>query len=101
MCVVSSMILCALIPWDLVCVIPWDLVCAVDHIVDDDDWRCALLISSSRSLDMLKLVRTSASHHSPTMGISQKKQRRKVVAEKRVVSMEQRRCSRKTIKKRR
>ena len=28
-------------------------------------WRCVLLISNSRSLDMLKLVRTSASHHSP------------------------------------
>ena len=52
----------ALIPWDLVCVIPWDLVCAVDHIVDDDDWRCVLLISNYRSLDMLIMVRTSASH---------------------------------------
>jgi len=62
-------------------------------------WRCALLISSPRSLDMLMLVRTSASHHPPTTGISQKKQKRKFVAEKRVVSMEQRRCSRKTLKK--
>ena len=26
-------------------------------------WRCALLISNSLSLDMLKLVRASASHH--------------------------------------
>ena len=73
MYVVSSMILCALIPRDLVCVVPWDLVCAVGRIADDDDERCVLLISNSRSLDMLKLVRTSASHHSPTMGISQKK----------------------------
>ena len=42
---------------------PVGLVCAVDHIVDDDDWRCVLLISNYRSLDMLNLVRTSASHH--------------------------------------
>ena len=36
MCVVSSMMICALIPWGLVCAIPWGLMCAVDHIVDDD-----------------------------------------------------------------
>ena len=56
MCVVSSMVLCALIPWDLVCVIPWDLVCAVDHIVDDDDFgdapclKAALVLSICLSL---------------------------------------------------
>ena len=56
-----------------------------------------MLISNSRSLDMLMMVRTSASHHSPTMGISQKKHKEKIVAEiashRRRVSMEQRRCS--------